>query len=87
MNDWFADGATAQCCLTVPTSVATKPTRLSHAEASSVPIGELTAWQGLFDRLKLQPGVEVPLASAPDAYRNALPHRRGLGKMVVSLQT
>ncbi len=56
MNDWFADGATAKYCLTVPTSVAAKPARLSHAEAASVPIGALTAWQGLFDRLKLQPG-------------------------------
>ena len=56
MNDWFADGATAQYCLTVPTSVAAKPTRLSHVEAASVPIGALTAWQGLFDRLKLKPG-------------------------------
>ena len=59
MNDWFADGATAEYCLAVPTSVAAKPFRLSHGEAASVPIGALTAWQGLFDRLKLQAGERI----------------------------
>jgi NADPH:quinone reductase-like Zn-dependent oxidoreductase len=56
MNDWFADGATAEFCLTQPTSVAPKPVTLTHAEAASVPIGALTAWQGLFDRARLQSG-------------------------------
>jgi len=39
-----------------PDWIAPKPQRLSHAEAASVPIGALTAWQGLFDRAKLQRG-------------------------------
>ena len=52
MNDWFADGATADYCLSAATSVAVKPSRLSHLEAASVPIGVLTAWQGLFERAK-----------------------------------
>jgi NADPH:quinone reductase-like Zn-dependent oxidoreductase len=30
-----------------------------HVEAASVPIGALTAWQGLFDRARLQPGEHV----------------------------
>ncbi|HEY5895130.1 MAG TPA: NADP-dependent oxidoreductase [Chthoniobacterales bacterium] len=59
MNDWFADGASAEYCLTVPASVAEKPSRLTHAEAASVPIGALTAWQGLFDRAKLQAGERI----------------------------
>jgi NADPH:quinone reductase-like Zn-dependent oxidoreductase len=50
MNDWFADGTLAEYCITQPTSVAHKPPRLTHVEAASVPIGALTAWQGLFDR-------------------------------------
>ena len=53
MNDWFADGAMAEYCVTNPSSVAAKPRRLSHVEAASVPIAALTAWQGLFDRAKL----------------------------------
>jgi len=56
MNDWFADGALAEYCVTQSDWIAPKPRRLTHAESASVPIGALTAWQGLFDRAKLQPG-------------------------------
>src|SRR5215468_11092061 len=42
LNDWFADGAMAEYCVTQPTSVAHKPPRLTHVEAASVPIGALT---------------------------------------------
>jgi NADPH:quinone reductase-like Zn-dependent oxidoreductase len=59
MNDWFADGALAEYCITRPESVAPKPSRLDHAEAASVPIGALTAWQGLFDRGRLRAGERV----------------------------
>ncbi len=56
MNDWFADGALAEYCVTRPEWIAPKPRHLGHAEAASVPIGALTAWQGLFERAKLQRG-------------------------------
>ena len=59
MNDWFAEGALAEYCVTVPSSVALVPEHLSHAKAASVPIGALTAWQGLFDRAKLVPGEKI----------------------------
>lgn len=59
MNDWFADGATAEYCLTLPGSVAPKPKSLTHIEAASVPISVLTAWQGLFDRAGLKAGERV----------------------------
>jgi NADPH:quinone reductase-like Zn-dependent oxidoreductase len=59
MNDWFADGATAEFCCTLPSAVAPKPVRLSHVEAASVPIGALTAWQGLFERTGLRTGERV----------------------------
>ncbi|RSL17427.1 NADPH:quinone reductase-like Zn-dependent oxidoreductase [Edaphobacter aggregans] len=59
MNDWFADGATAEYCVTLPGSIAAKPKSLTHVEAASVPISALTAWQGLFDRAKLQAGERV----------------------------
>jgi NADPH:quinone reductase-like Zn-dependent oxidoreductase len=54
MNDWYEEGATAEYCLTKPSSVASKPASLSHELAATVPIGALTAWQGLLDRAKLQ---------------------------------
>ncbi|MGA7880006.1 MAG: alcohol dehydrogenase catalytic domain-containing protein [Terrimicrobiaceae bacterium] len=59
MNDWFADGATADYCISSSTSLAAKPSRLSHLEAASVPIGTLTARQGLFERAKLQAGERI----------------------------
>jgi NADPH:quinone reductase-like Zn-dependent oxidoreductase len=59
MNDWFAEGATAEFCLTQPGSIASKPATISHELASTVPIGALTAWQGLFDRCNLHSGERV----------------------------
>lgn len=59
MNDWFADGATAEFCITVPQNIAHKPATLSHEAAASVPIGALTSWQGLIDHAKLQPGERI----------------------------
>lgn len=59
MNDWFVDGALAEYCVTKPEWIAPKPRHLSHAQAASVPIGALTAWQGLFERAKLQEGERV----------------------------
>ena len=59
MNDWFADGATAEFCITQPANIASKPVTLTHIEAASVTISALTAWQGLFERAKLRPGEHV----------------------------
>jgi NADPH:quinone reductase-like Zn-dependent oxidoreductase len=59
MNDWFADGATADYCTAPLTSVASKPAALSYLEAASVPISALTAWQGLFDRGRIRSGEQV----------------------------
>jgi len=59
MNDWFSDGALAEYCLTRPSWIAPKPSLLTHVQAASVPIGALTAWQGLLDRARLQPGESV----------------------------
>jgi len=59
MNDWFVDGALAEYCVTRPEWIAPKPATLTHPEAATVPIGALTAWQGLFDKAHLQPGERV----------------------------
>jgi NADPH:quinone reductase-like Zn-dependent oxidoreductase len=59
MNDWFSDGAIAEYCVAPFHAVAPKPSNLTHAEAASVPISALTAWQGLLDRAKLRPGERV----------------------------
>ncbi len=59
MNDWYSDGALAEYCVAPYFAIAPKPSRLTHAEAASVPISALTAWQGLYDRAKVQPGERV----------------------------
>ena len=59
LNDWFAEGATAEFCITKPSNLSLKPSSLSHIEAASVPISVLTAWQGLHLRAKLQKGERV----------------------------
>ncbi len=59
MNDWFAEGALAEYCVTRPEWIANKPRVLSHEEAATVPISALTAWQGLLERGRLQPGERV----------------------------
>ena len=80
MNDWYADGATAEFCVTVPQNIARKPATLSHEAAASVPIGALTSWQGLIDRAKLEPGERVLVhggAGAVGLYAVQLAHIRG----------
>jgi NADPH:quinone reductase-like Zn-dependent oxidoreductase len=80
MNDWFWDGATAEYCLTVPSSIAMKPKSLTHVEAATVPISALTAWQGLFDRAALQPGERILVQGGGGAvglFVVQLAHRHG----------
>jgi NADPH:quinone reductase-like Zn-dependent oxidoreductase len=67
MNDWYADGATAEFCLTQPNNIALKPKSLTHEVAATVPIGALTAWQGLFTRAKIQPGERLLIHGAAGA--------------------
>jgi NADPH:quinone reductase-like Zn-dependent oxidoreductase len=59
MNDWFAPGALAELCVTEAVSIAPAPLTLKPVEAASVPIGALTAWQGLFEHGHLHPGDRV----------------------------
>src|SRR5215470_5601859 len=80
MNDWFADGATAEYCITLPQNIARKPATLSHEAAASVPIGALSAWQGLIERAKLEAGERVLIhggAGAVGLYAVQLAHIRG----------
>jgi NADPH:quinone reductase-like Zn-dependent oxidoreductase len=58
LNDWFADGATAEYCVADTSGIAPRPASLTHAQAAAVPIGALTAWQGL-ERARLQAGQRI----------------------------
>ena len=89
MNDWFADGATAEFCITVAGNIARKPATLSHEAAASVPIGALTSWQGLIDRAKLQPGERILVhggAGAVGIYAVQLAHIHG-ARVITTVST
>ena len=80
MNDWFAEGALAEYCVTRPEWIANKPRGLSHEEAASVPISALTAWQGLLERGRLQPAERVLIhggAGAVGMFAVQLAHTHG----------
>lgn len=80
LNDWFAEGATAEYCVSVSKNIAAKPRHLSHVETASVPIGVLTAWQGLFGRAHLQAGERVLIhggSGAVGVYAVQLARRAG----------
>jgi NADPH:quinone reductase-like Zn-dependent oxidoreductase len=59
MNDWYAEGALAEYCVTTPNAIAPAPITLTPIQAATVPISALTAWQGLLDRGHLHPGDRV----------------------------
>lgn len=80
MNDWYADGAAAEFCLTQPQNIAPKPRHLTHELAATVPIGALTAWQGLFNRARMQSDERVLIHGAAGAvglFVLQLAHLRG----------
>jgi NADPH:quinone reductase-like Zn-dependent oxidoreductase len=80
MNDWFAEGATADYCLTRPEWIAPKPVGLTHLEAATLPISALTAWQGLFDRAQLRQGERVLIhggAGSVGLFAIQLAHKTG----------
>jgi NADPH:quinone reductase-like Zn-dependent oxidoreductase len=80
MNDWFSNGAQAELCVAPISALAPKPQTLGHSESSVVPISALTAWQGLFERLKLQNGERILIHGASGAvgiFATQLAHRSG----------
>jgi NADPH:quinone reductase-like Zn-dependent oxidoreductase len=64
MNDWYASGATAEYCVAPEGSIVLKPSSLTHPAAAAAPIAALTAWQGLIDRMQVQPGERILIVGA-----------------------
>lgn len=80
VNDWYADGALAEFCLTQPSSIAPKPSTLTDDQAATVPISALTAWQALFDHAKLKPRERVLIhggSGGVGIFAVQLAHRHG----------
>jgi NADPH:quinone reductase-like Zn-dependent oxidoreductase len=59
MLDLTRGGAYAEYAVVKETEAALKPASVSHAEAASLPLVALTAWQAFFETADLQPGQTV----------------------------
>jgi NADPH:quinone reductase-like Zn-dependent oxidoreductase len=57
-------GAYAEYAVASAAMLAKKPSSLSYAEAASVPVVAVTAWQGLFDHARLEAGQTVVIHGA-----------------------
>jgi len=80
LNDWFRNGAQAECCVARAAELSPKPQSLDHIHAAVVPISALTAWQGLFDRGGLRAGQRVLIhgaAGGVGSFATQLAHWRG----------
>jgi len=62
--EWAKQGAFAEYLVTEEKYITPKPRNLSCIESSAVPLASLTAWQGLFDHLKLQSGEKILIQAA-----------------------
>jgi NADPH:quinone reductase-like Zn-dependent oxidoreductase len=74
-------GAYAECALASAEMVSSKPSLISHAEAASVPVVAVTAWQALFDQAQLKAGQTVVIqgaAGSVGSYAVQLARRAGL---------
>ena len=58
------DGVAADYALVPAVVLAAKPARLTHLEAAVLPMGGLSAWQGLFVHGRLQAGERVLITGA-----------------------
>ncbi|MGO6696052.1 NADP-dependent oxidoreductase [Rhizobium johnstonii] len=74
-------GAYAQYAVASAEMVARKPATISYADAASIPVIAVTAWQGLFDQAQLVAGQKVLIHGAAGnvgAYAVQLARRAGI---------
>lgn len=74
-------GAYAEYAVVSAGMVSSKPTSLTHAEAASVPVVSITAWQALFDHAQLKAGQTVVIHGAAGnvgSYAVQLAHQEGV---------
>ena len=62
--DLSRDGTYAEYVVVKAAQISLKPKSIDHEKAAAVPLAGLTAWQGLFDHGKLQPGQKVLIHGA-----------------------
>lgn len=64
MPNFPRDGTYAEYAIAQAGEVAMKPKSLGFTEAAAVPMGSLTAWQGIFDQGNLQAGQRILIHAA-----------------------
>jgi NADPH:quinone reductase-like Zn-dependent oxidoreductase len=75
LPDSSKNGTYAEYIAVRPNEIALKPLSIDHVAAASLAMAGLTAWQGLFDHGKLQPGQRILINGAAG----------GVGTMAVQL--
>ncbi len=84
MNDWFSDGAQAEYCLARVADIARKPISVDHVYAAVTPISALTAWQGLFERARIERGASTSSSTGQPAASAASPFSSHIGVVPAS---
>jgi NADPH:quinone reductase-like Zn-dependent oxidoreductase len=64
ITDWYRDGSAADYVAVEARNLAARPSSASRAEAASLPLTGLTAWQALFTHGHLQAGQTVVITGA-----------------------
>ncbi|HVI55689.1 MAG TPA: NADP-dependent oxidoreductase [Luteibacter sp.] len=83
--DFWRNGAAAEQASVLPGEIARLPDAVSAVEASTLPIGALTAWQGLFDFARLKAGETVLIHGGAGAVGTfAVQIAKGIGARVVA---
>src|SRR5919112_693163 len=75
LTDWYRDGTLAEYVAVEARNLAPLPGDVDFTVGASLPISGLTAWQGLFEHGRLQPGQSVLVHGAAG----------GVGSMVTQL--
>jgi NADPH:quinone reductase-like Zn-dependent oxidoreductase len=75
MQEVTKNGASAEYVAVKSASVTYAPKSIPLQDAATLPVAGITAWQGLFDNIKLQPGQRVLITAASG----------GVGSMAVQL--
>jgi NADPH:quinone reductase-like Zn-dependent oxidoreductase len=75
LTDWTRDGTLAECAVVEARNLAPLPGDVDFTVGASLPISGLTAWQGLFEHGRLQPGQSALVHGAAG----------GVGSMVTQL--
>lgn len=84
-GDILRDGSYAEYMAVKASVVAPKPKAISHAEAASLPVAALTAWQALFETANLQAGQKALIhAGAGGVGSMAIQLAKGKGAHVIT---